>query len=233
MTTTRAVVVTALATAVLVLGGCFSPWLKRASGTPPQKPSPVLVAGFVVHFDDNGEKKSLLEAATDVAQNAGLDELGKKATGLLADALASRGYTASYDGARARKLDAVEISSNAGTAALTGQWRHPDASYWTPQQVDSLFVKPADIVGKLRVEGQKEYFAFADISIADAGILFKDPVVIVRTAVYDQDANKVLDLGGLGEGKSGLFISDRSPQNLEAALQRAFDSVTAAAEQPI
>jgi hypothetical protein len=220
-----------IALLAVVAGGCFSPYLKHAANTPDPKPANVLVAGFVVHFESAGEK-SALGAIVDAAQNAGLDDFGKKATPMLAETLAAHGYTATYDAQRAKKLDAVEIASNSGTAALTGQWRHPDASYWTPLMVDSLFVKPADIVGKIKTD-QKEFFAFTDVSIADGGMFFKEPIVIVRTAIYDQDAKKVLDLGGIGEGDSSFFVANRSPANLEAALKKAFGSVSTAAEQTL
>lgn len=219
----------------LVSTGCFSPYLKRSTTNPEPKPSPALVAGFVVHFNNNGGDKSVLEAAVDVAQNAGLEEFGRKASEMLAKALEKHGYTAAWDGPRSARLDAVQVESNAGMAALTGQWRHPDSSYWVPQTVDSLFVKPADLISKLTLPNAtgKEYYAFADVSIADGGMFLKEPVVIVRAVVYDAASTKVLDLGGIGSGASTFMIADRSPTNLQAALQKAFESLETVGEQPL
>jgi hypothetical protein len=218
--------------AALGASGCLSPYLKRAADVPEPKPSPALVSGFVVHFDSS-EEKSLVGAAIDAAQNAGLDEFGKKATDLLAAALAERGYTAAWDGPRTAKLDVIQIASNSGSAALTGQWRHPESSHWVPQAVDSLFVKPADVIAKIRGEEEKEYFAFADILIRDNGIILKEPWVVVRAVVYDQDARKVLDLQGVGSGESQVFLADRSPKNLEVALTRGFESLKAVQEEAL
>lgn len=222
-------------TAVIASTGCFSPYLKRSSTNPEPKPSNALVAGFVVHFDDNNSEKSVLEAAVDVAQNAGLDEFGKNASGMLAKALEKHGYTATWDGPRSARLDAVQIKSDSTTAALTGQWRHPDSSYWVPQTVDSLFVKPADLIAKLTLPNAtgKEYYAFADVAIANSGLILKEPTVIVRAVVYDASSQKVLELGGIGQGSSSPFLADRSPTNLQKALENAFASLETVGEQPL
>lgn len=214
--------------------GCLSPYLRRAPDVPPEKPSPALVSGLVVRFDAGAQQKSLVSMAIDSAQNAGLAEFGDKATSLLASALAERGYEVTYDRARTKELDTMQLSSNSATAALTGQWRHPEASYWTPDMVDSLFVKPADIVGKLNGDAAPTYFAFADVTIRDTGWFFiKEPTVVVRAVVYDRDARKVLDLQGIGQGDSTAFVADRSPQNLERALSRGFESLKTVQEEAL
>jgi hypothetical protein len=215
----------AFALVVLATSGCFSPYLRKAPNTPEPAPSPALVSGLVVAFNDGGGQKSLLSAVVDTAQNSALEAFGKKATTMMETKLVEHGYTLAFDQARTRTLDAFQIKSDSTTAALTGQWRHPDASYWTPQMVESLFVKPADIVGKVKVDGQKEYFAFSSVSIWDGGNFFKEPWVTVRIAIFDQDAKKVLELGGVGQGESQFFFSDRGVPNLELALTRAFDQL--------
>lgn len=195
------------------MSSCLSPYLKRAADVPAEEPPPALVAGFLLHFNSNGQEKSLLDLAVDAAQNSALDDFGLKATPMLASALAERGYTGVFDKERSKKLDAIQLGSDSGTAALTGQWRHPESSYWTPSTVDSLFVKPADVISKIKGEAAPEYFAFADVSIQDGGLFLKEPHVVVRAVVYDQDARKVLDLQGIGMGASSLFFCDRSPKN--------------------
>lgn len=220
-----------LAVTALALTGCAKPYLKQAANTPDPKPSNVVVAGFNVRVESNNDG-SLLDAAADMAQNSMLADFGKEATPLLASALAERGYTATYDNARATKLDVIQLQSNSGVAALTGTWRHPDSSHWTPDAVDSLFVHPNDVISKIKVDGQKEYFAFTEVLIRDNGMFMKEPYVVVRTAIYDENARLVLDLRGLGYGESRFMIADRSPKNLEVALQRGFESLkTVPAEQ--
>jgi hypothetical protein len=232
MNFTRTLSLVSLTALVALTVGCFSPYLKRAANVPEPKPSPAVVAGFVVRFDAGMQEKSLLDAAIDAAQNSMLAEFGTSATDLLKERMAQYGYTVAFDQPRSAKLDAVQLSSNAGTAALTGQWRHPEASYWTPDMVDSLFVKPSDIVSKIKTD-QKEFFGFADVVIRDTGIILKEPTVIVKVAVYDQDAKKVLDLGGIGSGASSIFVSDRSPNNLKIALTKAFESLAQAKEESL
>jgi hypothetical protein len=210
-------------TAIFGLTGCLSPYLKQASNAPEQKPSAALVTGFNIRFESQGNEASLI----DLAQNAGLDEFGKKATGLFETALAEYGYTPAYDGTRTSKLDLIQIASNAGSAALTGTWRHPKASHWAPDAVDNLFTKPGDVLGKIVVSGQKEYFAFAEVVIYNKGMFIKEPYVIVRASIYDQESRKVLDLRGIGEGDSSFMITNRSPENLQLALQRGFESLKA------
>jgi hypothetical protein len=209
-------------TAAFGLTGCLSPYLKQASNAPEQKPASALVTGFNIRVN-TGEEASLI----DVAQNAGLDEFGKKATGLFETAIAEYGYTPAYDANRTSKLDFIQIASNAGSAALTGTWRHPKASHWAPDAVDSLFTKPGDVLGKIVVSGQKEYFAFAEVVIYNKGMFIKEPYVVVRASIYDQDSRKVLDLRGIGEGDSSFMITNRSPENLQLALQRGFESLKA------
>lgn len=222
MQLTTAVRNTALVAFVVASTGCFTPYLRKAPNQPEPSPAPVLASGYVVRFNDGGAQKSLLSAALDVAQNSELEAFGKQATTLIEETLKTHGYNLVFDQARTRSLDAFQVKSDSTTAALTGQWRHPDASYWTPQMVDSLFVKPRDIVSKVAVEGQQEYFAFASVDIYDSGNFFKEPHVTVRIAIYNQDSRKVLDLGGTGEGESNLFVSNRGAQNLERALVQAF-----------
>jgi hypothetical protein len=218
--------------ASLSLTGCLSPYLKQASDAPAAKPSAALVTGLNVRFDSSGEK-SLVDAAVDAAQNARLEEFGKDATELLEKALAEHGYTPAYDGARTSKLDLIQLASSAGTAALTGTWRHPKTSHWSPDGVNSLFVKPGDVIGKITVNGQNEYFVFAEVIIRDTGMFMKSPFVVVRASIYDQTSRKVLDLQGLGEGDSRFMFADRSPINLRLALQRGFESLKAVPVQPL
>lgn len=224
MSLRRAVSPIALVCLSLALTGCMSPWLKRAPNTPDPKPAQVLLAGFSVRFADSGEK-SLLDAAVDAAQNAKLAEFGQQATALLTASLAEHGYTVAFDGPRSSRLDAIQLSSSSSTAALTGLWRHPDSSHQSPDTVDGLLVKPADVLSKIKVDGQKEFFAFAEVVIRDNGMFMKEPYVVVRTSVFDQDGKEVLDLQGLGAGESSFMFADRSPQNLKIALQRGFESL--------
>ena len=218
--------------ALVAMTGCLSPFIKTAADQPAPKPSKALLAGMLVHVVDSGEKKGLAGGLIDAAQNAGLDEFGKRATEQLKTVMASRGYEIETDASRSHGLDAIEIRSDSTTSALTGAWRNPDASYWTPQTIDSLFVKPKDVLAKLNPQ-PKEYFTFTDVSIIDEGMFMKEPHVVIRAVVYDADAKKVLDLQGLGEGESTFFISNRSPDNLEKALTRAFDSLKAVKEEPL
>ena len=71
------------------------------------------------------------------------------------------------------------------------------------------------------------------MAIADGGMFLKEPVVIVRAVIYDAASTKVLELGGIGAGTSSFMFADRSPTNLQAALQKAFDSLQTVAEQPL
>lgn len=224
--------VLSVAVLALAVSGCAKPWLKQDTKAPEPKPSNALVTGFSVRFDSGSQDKSLLEAAADAAQNAQLADFGKKATDLFVAALAERGYTATFDQNRTRPLDAIQLASNSGAAALTGMWRHPDASHWTPDTVDNWMQKPGDVITKVKAADGKEYYAFAEIVIRDQGMFFKEPFMVVRASVYDQDAKKVLDLQGIGEGESHFFMADRSPANLETALKRGFESLkTVQAEQ--
>jgi hypothetical protein len=228
MSTCRVSLLFVSMTAALSLTGCLSPYLKRASDVPASKPSTALVVGFNIRFDSSGE-----QSLVDVAQNAGLDEFGENATGLLEAALAEYGYTPAYDGPRTAKLDAIQLESNATTAALTGTWRHPRTSHWSPGSVNSLFVKPGDVLRKLEVDGQNEYFLFAEICIRDKGMFMKEPYLVVRVSIYDQASRKVLDLQGIGEGDSRFMSTDRSPTNLQLSLQRGFESLKAVSVEPL
>lgn len=213
--------------------GCFSPYLKRDPAAPEPNPSEAMVGGFVVRFQDSGKEKSAVEAVVSAAQNAGLAEFGQKAALLHAQALSRFGYTAKFDGARAKRLDLIQFDSNAITAALTGSWRHPDSSSWGPLMVDTLFVKPVDVVAKLKDDNQKEYFAFTEIVIVETGLFLKEPTVMLRTAIFDVSGRKVLDLGAMGAGAANLLFCDRSPKNLEAALDAAFKGLTIVKEEKL
>jgi hypothetical protein len=210
---------------LVAITGCLSPFLKSAADTPQPKPSKALLAGMLVR---NPGDASLLR----MAQNAGLEEFGKRATDQLQSTMAAHGYELTFDGPRTSALDAIQMHQDATTAALTGQWRHPQASYWTPQTVDSLFVKPKDMIAKLSPQ-DKEYFVFADVNVVDDGIILKDPRIVVRAVVYDATGKAVLDLQGLGEGESAFLFANHSPDNLNKALANAFDSVKALQEQPL
>lgn len=210
-----------VAALVVTATGCFSPYIKKTPNQPDPNPSSALGAGYVVRFNDGGGQKSLLDAAVDAAQNAGLEEFGKAAQPKVEATLKDHGYTLTFNRERAKTLEAISLRSDATTAAFTGQWVHPDSTYWTPQYVDNLFTKPADFTTKLKVEGQHEYFAFVSIDIFDSGLLFKEPYIIIRTLIADENGKIVAELGGHGKGESSPFVTNRSPQNLERALDAA------------
>lgn len=212
--------------------GCISPYLKRDSKMPEPKPAPALVAGMSVQFESAAEK-SAIDAAVDMAQNAGLEEFGKVAAELSAASLAQHGYNATYDGPRSSKLDLIQLSSNSTAAALTGHWRHPESSHQGPDTVEGILVNTSEIMGKLKVEGQSEFFAFTKVSIRDNGIFMKEPYVVVRTKVFDAAGKKVLELQGVGAGDSSFMFADRSPANLKVALERGFESLKTVQEQPL
>lgn len=215
-----------VAAVALAASGCARPFLRADSKAPDPKPSNALVAGFTVRFvDTSTENKSVVEAASDIAQNSQLADFGKRAAEMYAQALAQHGYTVMYDRSRATELDAIKLESSSTASALTGVWRHPDASLWTPETVDGLFVHPQDVIGKVRAADGKEYFAFGEVRIQNTGWFFKEPLVVVRASIYDRDAHKVLDLQGVGSGDTQFFIANRSPQNLELALKRGFESL--------
>lgn len=217
----------------LVFTGCIKPHLRHNASQPDPKPSNALVSGMTVRFDDGSQDKSLLDAAVDAAQNSKLEEFGKQATELLGAKLAEHGYNVTFDGPRSSKLDAIQLASSSTTAALTGLWRHPESSHWSPAQVEGLLTNPADVVGKIKVDGQKEYFAFAEVVIRDTGMFMKEPFVVVRTSVFDAAGVKVLDLQGIGSGESSFMFADRSPKNLEVALQRGFESLKTVQVEPL
>lgn len=225
-------VLLSLAVIALSVSGCAKPFIKRAANTPDPKPSPVMVAGMNVRFDSDGNK-GLVGAIVDASQNAQLEEFGKKATELSAAVLAQHGFTVAYDKTRSEKLDVIQIASNSTSAALTGSWRHPETSHMGPDNVENFLTKPVDIVSKITVAGQKEYFSFTALTIRDGGMFMKEPQVIVRTSVFDQDGKKVLDLQGIGYGESAFMFADRSPKNLTAALERGFESVKAVQEEAL
>jgi hypothetical protein len=127
----------------------------------------------------------------------------------------------------------VQLAANSATAALTGGWRHPDASSWTPALMHSMFVQPPQMIGKIRGDAKDERFAFVSVDIQDTGMTMKEAQVVVRISVYGSDGQELLDLQGIGSGDSALFVANRSPGGLGVALERAFASVKAVTVQPL
>lgn len=212
---------------VVAATGCFWPYVRKAENEPQPAPSPTLALGLVVEFN-NGAFVGIVNVIVDALQNSELDRFGRGATTLIGTTLAAHGYLLAFDRERSRALNkygSYGNRSDSTTVALTGKWAHPETSSWTPQSVDSLLVRPADIVRRIAVAGRVEYFAFASVSISDGGNIFKEPWVTVRISVYNQRAKKVLDLAGRGVGQSSFYFSNRSPPNLELALTRAFEQL--------
>jgi hypothetical protein len=225
--------------------GCATTWLKKSPGSPEPKPSDALLTAMVVQLGrpSSSSSKSVSQAvvglAISAAQNAELAEFGTKATERLTAVLLEQGYALKTDGARTRPLDAVQAANSAVTSAVTGRWSHPDGSMWIPSYIDSLFVKPRDILAKVVQEGKKEYFSTTEIFIYDSGVIWlcgliwQFPVVQFHTVIYDEQSRKVLDMQGYGSGDGSLFIADHSKANLDKALTASFDSIRAVKEEPL
>jgi hypothetical protein len=211
----------------LLCAGCSSPFMKQAANTPNPRPSKVLVAGFALVLNIEPDENKLIA----YAQNSRLGEVGMKATELVTQLLVEQGYTPVYDPECATKL--AMMPTTGVISPLSGQWHHPATSALDPAAVDSLFVKPRQILRKLRVPNEKGYFAFVGIDIQDTGFIVREPTVVTRVTIWDQDSHKVLDVQGIGSGRSMPFASDRTVGNLTRAVTASVASVQGQAPEPL
>ncbi len=210
---------------VVVAGGCLRPWLRRLGNTPPAPPVPALIGGMVARFDGPW-------SLADLAESGGLDEFGRSTVDPLTRALAFQGYTLSFDKERAALLDDVAFDGDE-PPPTAAQWRHPEGSAWTPDRVESTPTLPRSLVNRLREHYDKEHYAFVGLDINDVGSLFREPIVIARITVYDDDATKVLDLRGIGTGKTSFLFANRSPENLRVAFDEAVASLATVSAEPL
>ncbi|MDP2340628.1 MAG: hypothetical protein Q8O67_06710 [Deltaproteobacteria bacterium] len=218
----RVVVVALIAVAA---GGCLKPWLKRLGTAPEARPTPALITGMVARFDGPA-------SLVDLAQKSGLDEFGRASVDPLRKAMELEGYTLTFDKARATALDGVPFQSEGTVLDFNGQWRHPDASSWAPDMVESPLVAPRELISMLKTE-DGEHFAFVGLDINDVGNIFREPIVIARVTVYDAAGVKVLDLRGIGTGNTSFLFADRSPANLRIAFDEAVASLATVTEEPL
>jgi hypothetical protein len=213
--------------AALTASGCLKPWLKRLGTTPEVRPTAALMGGMVARFDGP-------ISLVDLAVKSSLDEFGRGSVDPLQKALALEGYALVFDKERAAALDDVHFESTDTVLDVSGHWRHPEASSWAPDMVESPLVAPRDLVSKLRKEDlPQEHFAFVGLDVNDVGNIFREPIVIARVTVYDAAGVKVLDLRGIGTGRSSFLFADRSPKNLRIAFDEAVASLATVTEEPL
>lgn len=202
---------------VALSSGCLTPFVSRRAQEPEPRPAPTVIAGLSV--TNPGERTVL-----DVAQDTGLSEFGEKAVEPIQAALAAKGFALTFDKIRVKEINTGGINNDAASAAITGAYTHPEASYWTPDLLRGPFVQPKDLIVKIRGEDPKELYAFVGIVVRQQGIIVKEPQIELRVTVYDREGQAVLDLRGLGAGDGSVFFANRAPGNLQVALERAITS---------
>jgi hypothetical protein len=205
-----------------------TPYQQRRQQLVASPPMPTLLTGMVVQFHDSGTDGG--PGLLDAAQNAGLDDFGRWLMKPLRDALLQHGFDLTYDGGRTMRMDLVAVAPNAATAALTGKWRHPDASSVTPSMLHGLLANPAAVVQRVPApgQGQQESYAFVEVNISDGGWLWKHPRVELRASVFDAKGVELLDMVGVGDGDDALFVANRGAVNLRLSFDGALRTAQAA-----
>jgi len=207
--------------------GCLTPYIKRQGATPDPRPAKAITAGYVVK--SGSSERSIIDAV----QDTGLSQFGNDAVAPITEALRGLGYETRFDKIRASALNTVSMGSDSATTALTGQFIHPESSYWHPEIIRGPFLDPRDLVVKVKGDDANEYVAFVGVTIYNAGNFFKEPLLDLRITVFDQAGKRTLEVRGVGRGSSSLFIVDRSPQNLTRALEEAIASLKTVTEEPL
>jgi hypothetical protein len=190
----------------------------RAPTAPISAPGKTLVAGFVVHVDQDPFSNLVIRSEP---QNLNLDTFGWRAAERVGEILAARGYEVYFDGARTERLR--DDAGFLGLAKSFGRWRHPQAASWQWQKDDG-----SKVVHELKTE-QREFFAFVDVQITDRGVAQRTPHVTVHATILDELGRHVLELRGAGKGPSSLGVASFTAASLDQGLGAALASIRPAA----
>jgi hypothetical protein len=218
---------TSLMVVLAASSACLTPYVSRKDSLPEPRPAPTLIAGYTVQ--NPGSQRSIL----DVAQDSGLAAFGEASVPLVQAALAEKGFALTFDKLRTNEINQGGIGGDSATSALTGAFNHPQSSYWAPDLLHGPFVKPLDLITRVKGEDGAEHFAFCALYVRDLGMILKEPQVELRVDIFDGSGVKVLSLRGLGVGETGFLINNRSPTNLQVALERAIASLGTLEETPL
>jgi hypothetical protein len=212
---------------VAAASACLTPYVSRKDALPEPRPAPTLIAGYTVQ--NPGSSRSIL----DLAQDSGLAEFGDASVAMVQTALAEKGFALAFDKLRTNEINQGGIGGDSATAALTGAYNHPQSSYWAPDLLHGPFVKPMDLIAKVKGSDGAEHFAFCAIYVRDLGILLKEPQVELRVDIFDGAGTKIISLRGVGVGETNFLVNNRSPSNLQVALERAIASFKPLQETPL
>lgn len=218
---------------LLVLTGCMKSYVKQSDGLDSESLRPALLVNMsvtVVQDDDAGVAGAVVGAT----QNKMLPEFGASVMEQVPGLLAENGFELVVDGPRVKdgaKVDMTEFTNK--MTMLSGAWTHDDA-ITMPLMVNTPNRRRASakLAEGLDNPDVDDAYAYVVVNIHDKKkyMVMRAPVVELSVLVVDEAGEDLLRARAYGMGDMSAFVTNRHPDNLNAALD---DALANLAEVPV
>lgn len=214
--------------AVLSTTACL-PSIRKDPLLPRDEKIPTTIVSVVVRaIPEDGKSVDLI----DLLQNTSLEKFGRDAVPRVEEVLRTHGFEPKLDPDAVRSLPrAGGLVPEDAVTALTGVWRHPDAPL-IPAATWAFGDARSDVWGGRMMDGSIKFpmnATFIEVIVQDAtdcGVgplnLWRHPNVYVRALTFNADGKPIFVARSRGGGDGSPFIVNRSPENLQKAMETGF-----------
>ncbi|MCP4751152.1 MAG: hypothetical protein GY866_09675 [Proteobacteria bacterium] len=222
--------VSILVSFLLMMSGCASTWVQKATEWTPKKDAPVLMGHYQVKSDAGADLFDLAKSAGGKGGGPSFADVSRKTYKLMEMSLAKQfGFKLYTDKRRAKKLDhGPELTTGDSRAdeligSIASQWTHPEGADRAFHRIMKGVDLRQTVIGTLKGRNKNEVFMSADLSITDADsfILFKKFNVKLAIEILDQNGVSVFKAKASGATGLTFLRNPISEGRIEKAVAQA------------
>jgi hypothetical protein len=211
------------------------PSIRKDPLLPKDEKIPTTIVSVVVRaIPEDGKSADLL----DLLQNTSLEKFGLEALPRVEEVLRTHGFEPTLDPDVVRSLPrAGGLVPEDAVTALTGVWRHSDAPL-IPAASWAFGDARSDVWGGRMMDSSLKFpmnATFVEVIVQDAtdcgamGLnLWRHPNVYVRALTFNADGKPIFIARSRGGGDGSPFVVNRSPENLQKAVEAGFKELAKA-----
>ena len=225
---------------LLLSTGCMKTYVMTAGGVTGDTPMDALMVSTRVQTiqesNESGGIGALVETATDLAANSQIDEFGSGVVDTLSGFLSTHGYTVVVDEAKAKSLQNVDWGEAGNKlSTLSGGYTDPRgaAMMVMPKMLFRDKVLQTTATKLSLDQGDAMLFITVNILESRKWLIMRLPYIQTTVLVADHSGQALLAAQGLGSGDTSVIVIDRSPANLQVAMDRAVEALGAAEVTPM
>lgn len=224
-----------------LLVGCYATKVVRAPTLAPDAPVPGLMVSTIVETSDSNTENDgvvgLVQAATDLANNAELETFGVGVEPAVTTWLATQGVAQTADKDRVMTGKQTDWGAVANDfTVLSGTWVDPDG-LGLRVATDTLFAGGTMKAVAERVAGPdgREVYAYTTVTVVPLTewLVVGVPRVRVSVVVHDREGTTLLRARAWGVGQRTAFVVDRSPTSLQKGFEEAMAKLAEAEVEPL